>query len=785
MAKFAQAHPSRLQAPARARRVAAASIATALFALAFRLNSAVVGAAGGGNERQATRITLEAGCLAADAYCSGAFDSLSFPEADRLQALMAMAGNLGIFRNLNINEQNMKAYLKSCLEHMPPNPYHNAAHVFDVTQFMYTLLWQTGLATTIAPTQLFAAFTAAISHDLEHTGTSNRLLVSEQHPYTKEAVGGVGPLECHHANIALNLLNKHHVLNSLGWNTARVVRKQIKEMIHATDLGIHKRVMSGFAAARKHMNVSGGPRKFFMRQGKVDKLLAVMLKVSDVSHTARPDFEVLRQWRMRVHQEFYAEGDRDRAAGRALEPLHDRETNNIIKSTGAFMNFYVGAMFIELEDFFRHCSGTNIPPDAFGWASSSLRANSVRLRKIELGDTTQTQIPLCALASGAVLCFFERFATVGKLLVFFGAHCGLIFCTKIVLSSAIVSDELGFTGLHTPFILAALHQLMVFISFGVVILVKCVSSFYRPAIPQTRHEWFGILVFSLLLALNTGLNNMSIDALPISLNLVIRSCFPLCSIFFRLLHGTRNMDQLDKRECECFLLGASFMVLVIIVQSYWHQISAWQMTFGLTAGALSVLAGSANHIVEEKLDMHMQMDSMSMAFWRAVPTAIFLLLPSFTIPHHAWEGKGLMTEWAVLNTVLAIRPDLLALPFIFGAVATAHSLVQKWLEKGLSASHASVACHANRALAGMLSVLYGVESMPAGWICSLLLLSTFGSIATFAYCASVEAMRAMMTTPRSSEVAMTNACSQVETEELPPPPLVRRKGRWKTQHFQL
>lgn len=46
-----------------------------------------------------------------------------------------------------------------------------------------------------------------------------------------------------------------------------------------------------------------------------------------------------------VYDEFYAEGDADKAAGRPVNPLHDRATNNIPESQVGFIGYACGPLF--------------------------------------------------------------------------------------------------------------------------------------------------------------------------------------------------------------------------------------------------------------------------------------------------------------------------------------------------------------------------------------------------------------------------------------------------------
>ncbi|CAK0885083.1 unnamed protein product, partial [Prorocentrum cordatum] len=102
--------------------------------------------------------------------------------------------------------------------------------------------------------------------------------------------GDVGPLESHHANVAVSMLRRHGVLSRLPRPEAESVRRMIRDLIHATDIGIHGQVMSDFKDAHGDWDELD-PVAFFRTPDSVSKMLAVMMKVADVCHNARPTFE--------------------------------------------------------------------------------------------------------------------------------------------------------------------------------------------------------------------------------------------------------------------------------------------------------------------------------------------------------------------------------------------------------------------------------------------------------------------------------------------------------------
>jgi hypothetical protein len=73
----------------------------------------------------------------------------------------------------------------------------------------------------------------------------------------------------------------------------------------------------------------------------------VALKCADLGHTcASPP--VHRRWVAGLQEEFFAQGDRERAAGLPISPLMDRAKAGIIKSQATFFEVVVLPIYREL-----------------------------------------------------------------------------------------------------------------------------------------------------------------------------------------------------------------------------------------------------------------------------------------------------------------------------------------------------------------------------------------------------------------------------------------------------
>eukprot|EP00741_Cyanophora_paradoxa_P019347 tig00000215_g18675.t1 len=240
------------------------------------------------------------------------------------------------------------------------NPYHNRTHAADVTQCMTFLLTRGGLGGYLTDEDRLAGVIASVIHDFEHPGVNNNFLVAVSDPLALR-YNDKSPLESHHVSAAWSALVSREDLNFLSnWPrpALKELRRTVIDMVLATDMAQHfevlgawrKRVAAGafpplqapeVAPAAEGATASGAPP---LPPEDRRLLLSVAMKAADIANAARP-FELHREWSQRISEEFFAQGDREKAAGMPVSAFMDRETANLPKSQVGFSEFIVMPLF--------------------------------------------------------------------------------------------------------------------------------------------------------------------------------------------------------------------------------------------------------------------------------------------------------------------------------------------------------------------------------------------------------------------------------------------------------
>eukprot|EP00931_Biecheleriopsis_adriatica_P101174 TRINITY_DN76375_c0_g1_i1.p1 TRINITY_DN76375_c0_g1~~TRINITY_DN76375_c0_g1_i1.p1 ORF type:complete len:412 (-),score=88.11 TRINITY_DN76375_c0_g1_i1:71-1285(-) len=297
--------------------------------------------------------------VVAQAPADFAYNSLDVEPERRIIVLNSIISTLGFADGLQIEPGQIARYIERCLAAMPPNPYHGPHHVLDVVQFMFATVRATGLDKAMSTSQLAALFFAGIAHDVDHTGTSNSILEATGHEFVAEAEEGVGALESHHARVAQELL-RELVLPSLPAEAGETLVKDVVATIHATDMARHKTILEDFVKAHEAGLTASSAAEFFKEGTPNGQLLLQMLmKAADTSNPGRP-WSTTKLWNSRVYEEFYAEGDQVKLTGGTPNPMFDRDTNSIPKSSVGFINFHVLPQFRYLQDFLEKSEGAGI-----------------------------------------------------------------------------------------------------------------------------------------------------------------------------------------------------------------------------------------------------------------------------------------------------------------------------------------------------------------------------------------------------------------------------------------
>eukprot|EP00002_Diphylleia_rotans_P030782 TRINITY_DN6365_c0_g1_i1.p1 TRINITY_DN6365_c0_g1~~TRINITY_DN6365_c0_g1_i1.p1 ORF type:complete len:916 (+),score=131.01 TRINITY_DN6365_c0_g1_i1:44-2791(+) len=239
-----------------------------------------------------------------------------------------------------IPETCLSNFLRELDKGYDDNPFHNQIHVADVTMNINYLLHRPSVAESMTDLDKLAAILAAAAHDFRHPGYNNLYHINMEMDlamtYNDHSV-----LENFHISEVFKLLGDSkkecNILAGLSRAERKEVRESMIEMVLATDLSLHFTFLNQFKSqVQSDFDLSKRPCKL--------TLLRMMMKCADIAHTTK-SLELHRNWTLRVANEFFNQGDREKANNIPVSPFMDRSVPNIANSQLGFLEFVCKPLF--------------------------------------------------------------------------------------------------------------------------------------------------------------------------------------------------------------------------------------------------------------------------------------------------------------------------------------------------------------------------------------------------------------------------------------------------------
>ncbi|CAH1373880.1 hypothetical protein MTP99_015245 [Tenebrio molitor] len=218
-----------------------------------------------------------------------------------------------------INVKNMMQFILSARKLYRTNPYHNFEHAFNVCHCMHAILRRNLKKFSVI--ELKALIIAALCHDLDHGGFTNNFLQLINDDLAQ--LYDESFLENHHFRVTMTILNDCEIYSNLSENTYKIISKEIKEAILATDLALYFKFRAKLAQICNDSVFDWGnpTHRSFVK--------AIMMTSCDLSGQCKPFF-VAKRITDNLYREFYHQGDMEKKMG--LHPLSimDREKQHTI-----------------------------------------------------------------------------------------------------------------------------------------------------------------------------------------------------------------------------------------------------------------------------------------------------------------------------------------------------------------------------------------------------------------------------------------------------------------------
>ncbi|XP_069675140.1 probable 3',5'-cyclic phosphodiesterase pde-5 isoform X3 [Periplaneta americana] len=195
-------------------------------------------------------------------------------------------------------------------------PYHNWTHGFSVANSMYSVIKHS--QSTFKPNECLALYIASLCHDLDHRGKNNKFMLDTESPLA--AIYSTSTMEHHHFNQTVTILQQkgHNIFSKLNSWEYKQVLGYVKHCILATDLALFFPNKAKLAQLVAEQSFSWGDLEHRLL------IQAIAMTACDLSASAKP-WDVQVKTVKVIFEEFYEQGDAERAAGRIPIPMMDRK----------------------------------------------------------------------------------------------------------------------------------------------------------------------------------------------------------------------------------------------------------------------------------------------------------------------------------------------------------------------------------------------------------------------------------------------------------------------------
>lgn len=238
--------------------------------------------------------------------------------------------------NFNINIRKLIHYLSMIQSlYRTENPYHNSLHAADVLQTTHIYLTSNGVHHNFSDLEIFCLLFSALVHDVGHLGVNNVFLSKIRHPIAV-LYNDKSPLENMHTSIALHIFNipEYNFLADGGKWTPDMdsdFRHLVTDIISGTDMKFHASIIA---------NVNDILADGVIEDEEISMLMKAIVHAADLSNPMKPKHLYLN-WMRRINEEFWVQGDEERAHGLPISVMCDRRTTKLPESQVGFINFIV------------------------------------------------------------------------------------------------------------------------------------------------------------------------------------------------------------------------------------------------------------------------------------------------------------------------------------------------------------------------------------------------------------------------------------------------------------
>ena len=269
--------------------------------------------------------------------------------------------SFGLYSDDIISTEKLDPFLVSISnQYYKTTLYHNMMHGADVTQSL-CLYFLNSNAEEICQSlvlDLLGILIAALGHDLGHPGLTNPFHINSSSELAI-TYNDISCLENYHTSKLFRTIRNPEtdIFEKLSVQDYKTIRKRMVGNILATDMANHGKIMT-VIKSRISINKAENKTKFELLSGnektkfeEQQSLFDFLIHAADLAHNTKL-FNISLKWVELLSEEFWLQGDKEKAMNLPVSFLCDRDNYNIPQSQVGFIKGFIIPTFDCLINLF-------------------------------------------------------------------------------------------------------------------------------------------------------------------------------------------------------------------------------------------------------------------------------------------------------------------------------------------------------------------------------------------------------------------------------------------------